>query len=153
MMNTSLQVTIASRELLQKFIESHTLEQLNKIPEGFKNNIIWNIGHVVVTQQLLAYKLSGLAMMVTDEMVSKYQKGSAPQGNVTQEEVEAIKSLLFSTITKTEQDLENGLFQNYMEYTVSTANFTLKSIEDAMQFNNFHEGLHIGIIMQLRKFV
>lgn len=152
-MNTSLQVTIASRELLQKFIESHTLEQLNKIPEGFKNNIIWNIGHVVVTQQLLAYKLSGLAMMVTDEMVSKYQKGSAPQGNVTQEEVEAIKSLLFSTITKTEQDLENGLFQNYMEYTVSTANFTLKSIEDAMQFNNFHEGLHIGIIMQLRKFV
>lgn len=152
-MNTSLKVTIASRELLQKFIESHTLEQLNKIPEGFKNNIIWNIGHVVVTQQLLAYKLSGLAMMVTDEMVSKYQKGSAPQGNVTQEEVEAIKSLLFNTITKTEEDFNNGLFQNYMEYTVSTANFTLKNIEDAMQFNNFHEGIHIGIIMQLRKFV
>ena len=152
-MNTSLQVTIASRELLQKFIENHTLEQLNTIPEGFKNNIIWNIGHVVVTQQLLAYKLSGLSMMITDEMVSKYQKGSAPQGNVTQEEVDAIKSLLFTTITKTQEDLENGLFQNYMEYTVSTANFTLKSIEDAMQFNNFHEGIHIGIIMQLRKFV
>ena len=95
-MNTSLQVTIASRELLQKFIENHTLEQLNTIPEGFKNNIIWNIGHVVVTQQLLAYKLSGLSMMITDEMVSKYQKGSAPQGNVTQEEVDAIKSLLFT---------------------------------------------------------
>ena len=152
-MHTSLQVTIASRELLQKFIENHTLEQLNTIPDGFKNNIIWNIGHVIVTQQLLAYKLSGLAMMVTDEMVAKYQKGSAPQGNVSQEEVEAIKNLLFTTITKTQEDLDNGLFQNYMEYTVSTANFTLKSIEDAMQFNNFHEGIHIGIIMQLRKFV
>ncbi len=152
-MNTSLQVTIASRELLQKFIENHTLEQLNTIPEGFKNNIIWNIGHVVVTQQLLAYKLSGLSMMITDEMVSKYQKGSAPQENVTQEEVDAIKSLLFTTITKTQEDLENGLFQNYMEYTVSTANFTLKSIEDAMQFNNFHEGIHNGIKMQLRKYV
>ncbi|MDK2771603.1 MAG: DinB family protein [Flavobacterium sp.] len=152
-MNTSLQVTIASRELLQKFIENHTLEQLNTIPEGFKNNIIWNIGHVVVTQQLLAYKLSGLSMMITDEMVSKYQKGSAPQGNVTQEEVEAIKNLLFTTITKAQEDLDNGLFQNYMEYTVSTANFTLKSIEDAMQFNNFHEGIHVGIILQLRKFV
>lgn len=152
-MHTSLQVTIASRELLQKFIENHTLEQLNTIPDGFKNNIIWNIGHVIVTQQLLAYKLSGLAMMVTDEMVAKYQKGSAPQGSVAQEEVDAIKSLLFTTITKTQEDLENGLFQNYMEYTVSTANFTLKSIEDAMQFNNFHEGIHIGIIMQLRKFV
>lgn len=152
-MNTSLQVTIASRELLQKFIENHTLEQLNKIPEGFKNNIIWNIGHVVVTQQLLAYKLSGLSMMVTDEMVAKYQKGSAPQGSVSQEEVEVIKNLLFTTITKTQEDLDNGLFQNYMEYTVSTANFTLKNIEDAMQFNNFHEGIHIGVILQLRKFV
>lgn len=152
-MNTSLQVTIASRELLQKFIENHTLEQLNKIPEGFKNNIIWNIGHVIVTQQLLAYKLSGLAMMVTDDMVVKYQKGSAPQGSVSQEEVEVIKNLLFTTITKTQEDLDNGLFQNYMEYTVSTANFTLKSIDDAMQFNNFHEGIHIGIILQLRKFV
>lgn len=152
-MHTSLQVTIASRELFQKFIESHTLEQLNKIPDGFKNNIIWNIGHIIVTQQLLAYKLSGLAMIVTDEMVAKYQKGSAPQGSVTQEEVDAIKSLLFTTITKTQEDLDNGLFQNYMEYTVSTANFTLKNIEDAMQFNNFHEGIHIGVILQLRKFV
>lgn len=152
-MNTSLQVTLASRELLQKFIENHTLEQLNTIPEGFKNNIIWNIGHVVVTQQLLAYKLSGLAMKVSDDMVAKYQKGSAPQGSVSQEEVEAINNLLFTTITKTQEDLENGLFQNYMEYTVSTANFTLKSIDDAMQFNNFHEGIHIGIILQLRKFV
>lgn len=152
-MHTSLQVTLASRELLQKFIENHTLEQLNKIPEGFKNNIIWNIGHVVVTQQLLAYKLSGLAMMVTDDMVVKYQKGSAAQGSVSHEEVEVIKNLLFTTITKTQEDLDNGLFQNYMEYTVSTANFTLKSIEDAMQFNNFHEGIHIGIILQLRKFV
>ena len=152
-MNTSLQVTIASRELLQKVIENSTLQQLNTIPKGFKNNIIWNIGHVIVTQQLLAYKLSGLAMMVTDEMVAKYQKGSAPQGNVSQEEVEAIKNLLFSTITKTQDDLHKGLFQNYMEYTVSTANYTLKSIEDAMQFNNFHEGIHIGIILQLKKFV
>lgn len=152
-MHTSLQVTIASRELYQKIMDNCTLEQLNTIPKGFKNNIIWNIGHIIVTQQLLAYKLSGLAMMVTDEMVAKYQKGSAPQGNVSQEEVEALKNLLFTTITKTQEDLDNGLFQNYMEYTVSTANFTLKNIEDAMQFNNFHEGIHIGVILQLRKFV
>ncbi|MEZ4788176.1 MAG: DinB family protein, partial [Flavobacterium haoranii] len=87
------------------------------------------------------------------EMVAKYQKGSTPQGKVSQEEVEAIKNLLFTTITKAQEDLDNGLFQNYMEYTVSTANFTLKNIEDAMQFNNFHEGIHVGIILQLRKFV
>jgi hypothetical protein len=35
-----------------------TLEQLNKIPEGYNNNLIWNIAHVVVVQQMLVYKLS-----------------------------------------------------------------------------------------------
>jgi hypothetical protein len=57
-------------------IQGYTLEQLNKVHEGFNNNIIWNIAHVIVTQQILVYKLSGLPMIVTDEMVEKYRKGT-----------------------------------------------------------------------------
>jgi len=38
-------------------ITPFSLEQLNKIPEGFNNNLIWNIAHCVVTQQLLCYKV------------------------------------------------------------------------------------------------
>jgi len=41
-------------------IEDFSLEELNKIPEGFNNNIIWNIAHVIATQQALVYGLSGL---------------------------------------------------------------------------------------------
>jgi hypothetical protein len=47
-------------------------DQLNTIPEGYSNNLIWNIAHIVV-QQMLVYKLSGLPMMISDEMV-KYKK-------------------------------------------------------------------------------
>jgi hypothetical protein len=56
-------------------LNGYSLEQLNKIPqEGYSNNLIWNIGHTVVVQQMLVYKLSGLPMMIHDEMVSKYKK-------------------------------------------------------------------------------
>jgi hypothetical protein len=39
--------------------------------------IIWNIGHIIVSQQLLVYKLSGLLMMVSDELVEKLQRNQA----------------------------------------------------------------------------
>ena len=51
---------LETRKFLLKIISSLSNEQLNKIPVPFKNNIAWNIAHLVVTQQLLCYKLSGL---------------------------------------------------------------------------------------------
>jgi len=138
--------------MISKILEKHTLEQLNKIPEGFGNNLIWNIAHVIVTQQLLVYKLSGLPIMVSDELVEKYKKGTKPEQAATQDEVDEIKSLLFSTIEKTKEDYANGIFKNYTEYPTSTG-FVLNSVQDALNFNNFHEGLHIGILMSIRKLV
>lgn len=145
-------ITETSRNLVSKILENHTLDQLNKIPEGFNNNMFWNIAHIVVTQQLLVYKLSGLPMMVSDEIIEKYKKGTKPVQDATQAELDEIRSLLFVTIKKTKEDYDNGIFKNYQEYPTSTG-FILNNVEDALAFNNFHEGLHIGILMNLRKLV
>lgn len=151
-MNQTFDITRTSRKMIAPFLENYTLEQLNAIPDGFSNNLIWNIAHIVVTQQLLVYKLSGLPIMVSDEMIEKYRKGTKPEHIVTQAEVDEIKSLLFATIDQTEVDFENEIFKNFDEYPTSTG-FVLKSAKDAMIFNNFHEGLHLGILMSIRKFV
>lgn len=149
-MKDQLEVTRANRIILEKFLEKYSLEQLNKVPEGFSNNIIWNIAHVVVTQQLLVYKLSGLPMNVDDDLVALYMKGTKPEKEVTQKEVDTIRTLMFTTIDKTAKDLDNKIFSSYQEYTTS-AGFTLKSLSDAMSFNNFHEGIHLGYILALKK--
>lgn len=151
-MNQTFDITRTSRKMIAPFLENYTLEQLNAIPDGFSNNLIWNIAHIVVTQQLLVYKLSGLPTMVSDEMIEKFRKGTKPEHSVTQAEVDEIKSLLFATIDQTEVDFENKIFKNFDEYPTSTG-FVLKSVKDAMIFNNFHEGLHLGILMSIRKFV
>ena len=125
------------------------MDDLNKIPQGFNNNIIWNIGHIVVTQQLLAYKLSGLPMIVSDSMVAKYMKDTKPEGFVEQQEVDEIKQLLFSTVEKTKEDFDNDFFKDFKEYTVSTTGNTLINIDDSFQFILFHEGMHLGYVMAL----
>ena len=145
-------ITRTSRKLLSQTLQAHTLEQLNTIPEGFNNNLIWNIGHIVVVQQMLVYKLSGLPMMISDEMVEKYKKGGKPEQDATQAEVDEIQSLLSKTIDQTEADFNSQTFKNCIEYPTSTG-FVIKSAADAMAFNYFHEGLHFGVIMSIRKFV
>jgi len=52
-MNQTFDITRKSRKLLSQFLEDYTLEQLNAIPEGFSNNLIWNLVHIVVVQQML----------------------------------------------------------------------------------------------------
>ena len=151
-METSFEINKTSRNVLLTFLENYSLEQLNTIPEGFSNNLIWNIGHIIVVQQMLVYNLSGLPMMISDEMVSKYKKGTKPEHNVTQDEINEMKLLLFSTLEKTRKDFAENRFQNYNVFTTMSG-FTVKSAADAMVFNNYHEGIHTGIMMQIRKFI
>ncbi|WP_159799222.1 DinB family protein [Flavobacterium sp. MK4S-17] len=151
-MDKTFSVVRKSRELLLSFLNNYSVEQLNKIPHGFNNNLFWNIAHVVVSQQLLVYKLSGLEMMVSSEMVNSYRKGTRPVKDSTIAEVEELKSLLFSTINKTEQDYKNGIFVNYHTFT-SEFGYVMASVDDALAFNNFHEGVHLGVMMGIRKFL
>lgn len=151
-MESAFKIWHTNRQLYLKFLNSYSLAQLNEIPNGFSNNLIWNIGHIIVAQQGLVYRLSGLISGVDEQLIETYKNGSKPTGKTTQEEVEALKGLLISLMEKTIADYNSGKFQNYQEYTTSTG-FNLSSIEDAIQFNNYHEALHLGFMMNIRKFI
>lgn len=151
-MSSVFKVQKTIREILLKILENHSLEQLNKIPEGFKNNLIWNVAHCIASQQILVYKLSGLKMQVSDEFVAKYSKGTKPEGDVSQAEVDEIKALLSATFDQTEKDYTNNVFTHYTTYKTSMG-FDLTNVQDALDFVNYHEGIHTGIIMGIRKFV
>ena len=138
------------RKILVNFLETISRDHLLAIPEHFNNNIWWNIAHVAVTHQLLVYKLSGLAVNLPDEIIAKYSKGTHPGDKPSDEEFELIKNALVQLVDKAEEDYKKGIFENYHPYTTS-ANVTIESVEDAITFNNFHEGIHIGSILALRR--
>ncbi|SNR17461.1 DinB family protein [Tenacibaculum jejuense] len=151
-MNTQFDILRKSRELVLKRIEGLTHEQLHKIPEGFNNNIAWNVAHLVVTQQLLHYKLSGLQCLIPDDLIEKYRKGTAPTEELSEEEFEEVKELLAGLPDTLEEDYKEGIFKEYTEYPTSTG-YVLSSIDNAIAFNNLHEGIHLGAIMALSKLV
>jgi hypothetical protein len=63
-----------------------------------------------------------------------------------------LKELLISLIEKTETDFYNLKFFKFNEKMTGTG-FHLDSLKEALEFNNYHEGLHLGFMINIRKFV
>jgi hypothetical protein len=141
-----------TRTSLLNMTSDLSLEQINKVPEGFNNNIIWNLGHLVAAQQGICYVRSGLSPVVEDQFISPYKKGTKPERFVSDKEVEAVKSLLSSSLDQLEVDYEMGKFNNYNAWTTPYG-VELVSIDDAILFLQFHEGLHFGYVMAQRRLV
>lgn len=151
-MNKNIESLKATRQFLLKVIEDLSPEQLNKIPAGFNNNIIWNIAHLVASQQGVCYKRAGLELLVHEEFFNQYKPDSKPAAYVNQTEIEHIKAILITTIDEFEKDYQRETFKNYPSWTTRYG-VELNSIDDALTFLPFHEGLHVGYVMALKRVV
>ncbi|MGI4728803.1 MAG: DinB family protein [Janthinobacterium lividum] len=140
------------RKYLLNLIAELNPEQLNKIPQGFSNNIIWNLAHLTATQQRICYLRSGLKPVVQEQYITPFIPGTKPEGFVDSAEVETLKSLCISTIEELETDYKKSFFATYEEVTVRYG-ITLTNVDDAINFLLYHEGYHTGVIVELMKFV
>ncbi|MBO3097925.1 DinB family protein [Gelidibacter pelagius] len=151
-METEFNLWNINRKILLEYFENYSLEQLNIIPQGFNNNLIWNIGHVIVVQQALLYNTSTLLGYITDDMINLYKPGTFPTGKTNHAEVNELKELLISLIDKTKTDYSNQLFNSFAPRK-TLIGLNMDSIEDAIIFNNYHEGLHLGAMIGIQKFI
>ena len=143
---------ITTRKHFISLIENLSTEQLNKIPDGFSNNIIWNIIHCMVTQQGLMNGLAGKEQLLSNATILQYKHGTRPERDLSDEEIADFKNQLLPMIETASNDYESGSFTDFKVYTTSTG-YELTSIEDSISLVNIHEGIHLGYSMALRKAV
>ena len=149
-MTKAFELHKAIRARLLRFLDEATPEQLALIPEGFHNNILWNIAHCVVTQQLYCYANSDLPTYLSDDFIAKYRKGTVPDGHIpTAAEIEEVRSLMFSTLDHLEADYAKGIFKHYNHY-LTGIEYPLTNIDEAIYFNISHEGVHLGSVLALK---
>lgn len=151
-MNTNIDTIRNLRNFILAQIAQLTVDQLNEIPPGFNNNIIWNMGHLVAAQQIVCYKRSGLPMLVSDDFHEAYKPSSKPTGFVAAEEVGRIKTLITTSIDQLGTNLQTGTFKTYMPL-VTRYGITLNSVDDAVDFIPFHDGFHIGYMLALKRII
>ena len=149
-MNNGIERIRQSRIHLLKLIENLTTEELNKIPPGFNNNVIWNLGHLISAQQRICYLRNGSKPFIDEPFLSLYKPGTKPGGRVNESDVAEIKELFLDAIDQFGKDYEAGIFSGYPAWTTGYG-IEISNIDDAINFDLFHEGLHRGYIMAMKR--
>ena len=148
----SIDIMRGARLFLINLVDRISIEKLNEIPDGFNNNLAWNFGHVIANQQILLYRNAGAKPVIEDEFIDKYKTGTRPESFIDEETFETFKKNLIQTIDKFEEDSASNMFENYNAFELrSYPGVTLKNISDAAKFVSFHDGLHVGYSMALKR--
>jgi hypothetical protein len=98
----------------------------------------------------LTYKLSGLEMNISEDFADRFKKGTMGSLDVSLDDIEYVKENLLNAVEQTRKDYNRGLFKNYQSYTTST-NIKLETIEDGLQFSAYHDGIHLGVVLSIKK--
>lgn len=150
-MKTPLENIKHFRQFVLKQIDGLSTDQLNAIPKGYNNNIIWNLAHLVSTTQVLCYKRAGLPLTIDDKYVTPFLPSTKPDQFIPSEEITVIKELMISTIEGLKIDIEKQAFKNYTlsERIKEAYNIEVSTIEGAIEFLLYHEGYHSGYIVAM----
>jgi hypothetical protein len=149
---TTLSITQQSRKAAIKILNSLNVEQVNTTPAGFNNNIVWNIGHMISVQQRITYGLSGLPFTTTETILKEFKPGSAPEKIYDQVFVDDLKMHLMYTLDQLQVHYAEGKFDVFTPF-MTALKVELSNIDDAIAFNQYHEALHMGYVLNLMRFV
>lgn len=143
-----------TRELFTELVNGLSIERLNEIPAGFRNNIAWNFGHIIVSTQALCYLRSGVQPHIDIPFLNKYQKGSKPETFISQEEINVLKEQAITSLSKIEEGIVKGVFTNIATpFSTATYGYEMGSIDEIVACCVAHESLHLGYAMAQRKLI
>jgi hypothetical protein len=147
-----------SKEILflqMDLIRERTLQQLEMIneaiadqmPSGYSNTLRWNIGHILTVQENLCFKLIGEPFGLPEDFPAFFANGTRPgDWNSAPPTLETLKSLLIEQPLRIKQKLALRL-----EEKLAQPFKGIDTLRGVIGFSLYHEGVHTGIIMGLRK--
>lgn len=147
---------IFSKSIRSKIIplyRSLSIEQLNKIPGGFRNNLAWHLGHIVVSTEALCYIRSSVNPQKEIPHFDKYKNGSVPEAFIEQRETDYFLDNLLPSIEAIEADFQKGIFKEVQPYATHTFGVELSDIQTIFSCCSHHDVLHYGHMQAMRKLI
>lgn len=145
-LSATFKSTISTRKSIGLILDRVPLEMVNAIPEGQNNNIVWNAAHLIAVQQTLVNRRSGYQYTEDKFITKEFLPGTAPTGDLDKETVAHIKDRIVANALDMEKAYNDGLYAEYTPFETRTK-IELATVEDAINFELMHTGLHLGYII------
>ncbi|MCF6410015.1 DinB family protein [Pseudalkalibacillus salsuginis] len=146
-----------------QFARENTISQIAEvndetshiIPEGFSNNIKWNLGHIYVVHEMFAFRSHEEKMMIPDHFTEWFSRGTKPgDWGEGVPPIDEFARMLESQVNRIEQLLEPHLNETVGNlFTTSTGSLTLSTVEEFLSFCFYHEGVHIQAIKSIKRMI
>jgi hypothetical protein len=143
-----------------RFVRGQTLKQINgmseeetcTVPRGFNNNILWNLGHILLVHEKFSFALTNEKMELPKHIAEMFAPGTKPENWGTQvPRLDEIVHLLSKQIDRIEQILEHRLEDNLEQPFVTSAGLELSSVKESLSFCLYHEGMHFATLKALKQ--
>lgn len=151
MSTTALTKTMqATRTYFIQHVDDLTEKQLNEVPKGAPNNILWNIGHIINSHDRMLYPQCGLEIPCPDFYDEWFKGGTSPSTWKTMPDPDKVLDEIENQGERLLKDYNAGKFEKYASWEL-VPGFSLNDADEAIGFCAMHEGVHLGMIMALRR--
>ncbi|NOU93911.1 DinB family protein [Paenibacillus sp. LMG 31456] len=141
-----LQLDLVRERTLQQ-LELVTEEIADQIPLGYRNNLRWNLGHILTVQENLVFKLIGEPVSLPETYSSLFNNGTSPAD--WQIEPPAIETIKLQLTQQTER-IKDKLSQR-LDEKLQQPFKGIDTVGGMISFTLYHEGIHTGYMMSMRK--
>ncbi|WP_268796102.1 DinB family protein [Paenibacillus sp. Soil724D2] len=132
-----------------KLMDGITEETADRIPDGFRNTIRWQLGHIYVVLERFAFQYMGLLLRLPEGFKEQFEYGTTPlnrPNSIAVPTLPELESLLKNQQERIRDVLGLRLQEKIVPPYTTSAGMTLETPEQFLSFNLYHEGMHISVI-------
>ncbi|MCU6795527.1 DinB family protein [Paenibacillus sp. WQ 127069] len=141
------------RRLTIDAVEGISEKALDFIPEGFNNNVRWNLGHIYLVQERFAFHYAGEPVQLPDNYGRLFAKGTKPADwNEGPPKLDILLEILAEQPKRIQVTLSNRFGEQVKEPLTTGSGLTLSTIGEFLNYTLYHEGMHFNAIRALIRF-
>lgn len=142
-----------ARQLLLNCVKEISESQVDIIPKEFNNNIRWNLGHVCLTQDRMAFYYANEPMEVPEVFSDLFRSGTKPiDWKIKPPTLQELVDILGDQPNRIRERLQNRLDEAVANPFSKIPGLTLRTFDELLTFSLFHEARHFETVNTLIKF-